>query len=259
MKLLRRTKKLFLIIKACCVRVQYACLFTLRMRSVKSIVKHLFPWLWLPADIHRQHMRIPSLSQSLCIVSLSYMHSNVEILWIAEFLVCIAHVMSDLMATVCGPKLPPFPVISIRECQDAEKMFRKSNVRWLWHASLQQLLQYFATFSPEMLLVEEEGREAGCSASQQPLLCRIHAVKLWLFRREKQKATAPVLNIVSFLSVSFSFYHLPLLLCLIVLLLLLLCCYSAHSHPLYLPIDKRLAVWGEGGERYAAHSRSALF
>lgn len=121
------------------------------------------------------------------------------------------------------------------------KMFPQSNVRWLWHASLQQLLQYFATFSPEMLLVEE-GR--GGSASQQPLLCRMHAVKLWLFRREKQKATAPVLNIVSFLSVSFSFY-LPLLLCLVVVLL---CLYSTLTPSLYLLVDKRLAVWGEGGE-----------
>lgn len=34
-------------------------------------------------------------------------------------------------------------------------------------------------------------------ASQQPLLCRIRSVKLRLFRREKQKVTAPVLNIVS--------------------------------------------------------------
>ena len=106
------------------------------------------------------------------------MHSDFEKLWLAELLVCNAPVTSHLMATVCGPKLPPFPIISIRECQGAGKMFRKSNVRWLWHASLQQLLQYFATLSPEMLLVEKEGREAGCSASQQPLLCRIHAVKL---------------------------------------------------------------------------------
>lgn len=87
------------------------------------------------------------------------------------------------------------------------------------------------------------GREGGgVSASQQPLLCRIHAVKLWLFRREKQKATAPVLNIVSFLPVSFSFYlslspprppPLPLL----------------YTHTLsVLLADKRLAVRGEGGE-----------
>lgn len=120
------------------------------------------------------------------------------------------------------------------------KMFPQSNVRWLWHASLQQLLQYFATFSPE----RSWWRRGWGSASQQPLLCRMHAVKLWLFRREKQKATAPVLNIVSFLSVSFSFY-LPLLLCLVVVLL---CLYSTLTPSRYLLVDKRLAVWGEGGE-----------
>lgn len=128
------------------------------------------------------------------------------------------------------------------------KMFpQRNNVWWLWHASPQQLLQYFATFSPEMLLVEErrrgEGRGGG-RASQQPLLCRMHAVKLWLFRRGKQKATAPVLNIVSFLSVSFSFY-LPLLLCLAVLLP---CLYSTLTPLSICVFDKRLAAWAEGGE-----------
>lgn len=81
------------------------------------------------------------------------------------------------------------------------------------------------------------GGGEGC-ASQQPLLCRIHSVKLWLFRREKQKATAPVLNIVSFLSVSFSFY-LPLLLCLVILLL---CLYSTLTPSLYLPVDETGSV-----------------
>lgn len=46
-------------------------------------------------------------------------------------------------------------------------------------------------------------KRGGGSASQQPLLCRIHAVKLWLFKRAKQKATAPLLKIVFFPSVSF--------------------------------------------------------
>ena len=58
----------------------------------------------------------------------------------------------------------------------------------------------------EMLLEERRGSHA----SQQPLLCRIHTVKLRLFRREKQKATAPLLNIVSFLSASFTPYLLRL-------------------------------------------------
>lgn len=35
-----------------------------------------------------------------------------------------------------------------------------SDAWWLWHASLQQVLQYFATFSLEILLVEE-GRRGG--------------------------------------------------------------------------------------------------
>lgn len=117
-----------------------------------------------------------------------------------------------------------FLSIFIRECHGIKTFFQKSNMWWLQHASPQQLLLHFATFSQEMMLVEE-GR-----ASKQPLLCRMHSVKLWLFRREKQKATAPVLNIVSFLSVSFSFY-LPLLLCLVILLLL--CLYSTLTPSLF--------------------------
>lgn len=101
-----------------------------------------------------------------------------------------------------------------------------------------------------ILLLSPQGcccwKGGGGSASQQPLLCRIHAVKLWLFKREKQKATAPLLNIVSFPSVSFSFY-LPFLLCLIVLL------FCLHSLPHYLLADKRLAVWGERGEHPVYH------
>lgn len=46
-------------------------------------------------------------------------------------------------------------LLSPLENVKALKRFSRSNVWWLWHASLQQLLQYFATFSQEMLLVEE--------------------------------------------------------------------------------------------------------
>lgn len=189
-------------------------------------------------------MRVTSLSQALTVpvymhsISEKYMHIYMSFGHVAahSYIECSAWmqfallvwIKSYLLATVSSPKFPPFPHYLCWRMSGCWKMFPQSNVWWLWHASLQQLLQYFATFSPEMLPVEEG--EGEVSASQQPLLCRIHAVKLWLFRREKQKATAPVLNIVSFLPVSFSFLSLSLLLCLVVLLL---CLYSTLTPSLF--------------------------
>lgn len=103
-------------------------------------------------------------------------------------------------------KFPPVSMICTRQAAPPI-MCPWSNARCSCHATPQQSLRYFATLS---VGDADGGGEGGSRASQQPLLCRIHADKLRLFRREKHKATAPLLNIVSFPSVLFPPYLLYL-------------------------------------------------
>lgn len=92
------------------------------------------------------------------------------------------------------------------------------NEQRLWHASLQQLLQCFATFSSE--IQRESGGVVGGGASQQPLLCRMHAgCQTMIIQESKTEGDSSTAKYSVLPPVSF---YLPLLLCLAAAAVLLL-------------------------------------
>lgn len=86
------------------------------------------------------------------------------------------------------------------------------NEQRLWHASLQQLLQCFATFSSEIQRESGGVGEGRGGASQQPLLCRMHAgCQTMIIQESKTEGDSSTAKYSVLPPVSF---YLPLLLCL---------------------------------------------